>query len=376
MPRPVWVEVDLDSIRHNYNEVKRLVGTKVKIMAIVKADAYGHGAVRVAKSLVEAGADCFGVAIMKEAMQLRRAGLQKPILILGWTPTTEYLKAARNKITLSICSYSDAEILSQMAVKNERITVHLKIDTGMGRIGIIPDEPGMKEVLKILALPGLDIQGIFTHLAKADEKDKVFTKLQLDKFNAFTAAVERKTGYVFPVKHAANSAAILDHPEAHFDMVRPGIMLYGLYPSEEVHTERAELQQALSWRARISQVKRVPPNFPVSYGGIYKTSEESVIATLPLGYADGYSRILSGRTEVIFGGQRVPVVGRICMDQMMINVTAAKSVAKPLDQVTLIGRDKDSFISVDEIARVLGTINYEVVCNISKRVPRMYIRKK
>lgn len=375
MKRPVWVEIDLNNIKHNYNEARRLVGPNVQIMAVIKADAYGHGAVEVAMTLSEAGAERFGVAIMNEAVQLRKAGIDKPIFILGWTPMDEYRQALKHNITLSIYSLEEAEELSRLAVKaGKKAVVHIKVDTGMGRIGIIPDEHGLQEITKIIELSGLDIEGVFTHLAKADELNKTFTHKQLNIFNAFVAKAESKAGFKFRIKHAANSAAVIDCPEAYMDMVRPGIMLYGLRPSEEVDIEKVELRQALSWRACISQVKEVPPNVPISYGGTYVTTEKSIIVSLPLGYADGYSRLFSNKTEAICHGQRIPVVGRICMDQMMLNASAIKTIVKTGDIVTLIGGEDDIFISVDELARILGTINYEVTCMISGRVPRVYLR--
>jgi alanine racemase len=372
MQRPVWVEVNLKNIKHNYSEVRRLVGADVQIMAVVKANAYGHGAVEVAKSLAAAGADCFGVAIMNEAIQLREAGIDQPILIMGWTPIDEYELALKHDIMLTIYSREEAEELSRISAKGKKARAHIKVDTGMGRIGVIPGESGLQDIARMISLPGVEIEGIFTHLAKADEVDKTYTNKQLSIFNEFVAAIEKKTGFKFRIKHAANSAAVIDCPDAYMDMVRPGIMLYGLKPSEEVKLEKVDLQQAISWRACISHVKIVPANVSISYGGVYKTPENSLIITVPLGYADGYSRLFSAQTEAICYGQRIPLVGRICMDQMMLNATALKALVKPGDIVTLIGGEGDISISVDELARILGTINYEIVCMISNRVPRVY----
>lgn len=374
MKRPVWADIDLNNIRHNFNEVRRLVGKNVKIMSVVKADAYGHGAVEAAKTLAEAGTEYFGVAIMDEAVQLRKAGITQPILILGWTPQDGYREALKNDVTLSLYSFEEARKLSRLVKTGKKALVHLKVDTGMGRIGIMPDEQGLEEILRIIGLPGLEIEGIFTHLAKADEADKTFTHKQLNLFTSFIKQIEEKTGFSFKIKHAANSAAVIDCPEAYLDMVRPGIMLYGLHPSEDIDKEKIELRQALSLRSLVSHVKEVPPNYAISYGGTYVTAEKSIIISLPLGYADGYSRLLSNKTEAICHGHRIPVVGRICMDQMMLNATALKSVVKPGDTVTLIGGEGDIFISVDELARILGTINYEITCMISSRVPRVYLR--
>lgn len=371
--RPVWAEINLDNIVHNYGEVRRLVGPSVQVMTVVKANAYGHGALAVARALAKAGADRFGVAILNEAVQLRAGGITKPILVLGWTPQEDFARGLLNGVDLTIYSLQEAEELSRISIKlNKTAVVHLKIDTGMGRLGFSPDDRSLAGIEKILALPGLKVEGIFTHLAKADEADKTFTTEQLTLFSDFVARTEARTGFRFRVKHAANSAAIIDHPEAYFDLVRPGIMLYGLKPSSEVKLSRVELRQALSLRARISHVKEVPAGVPISYGGRFVTAASSVIATLPLGYADGYSRLLSGRVELLCQGQRAPVVGRICMDQLMFDATALKLPVQQGDIVTLIGGDGGDFISVDELAQILGTINYEVTCMISARVPRVY----
>ncbi|MFZ5753938.1 MAG: alanine racemase [Bacillota bacterium] len=375
LERPVWAEISLPNIIHNYREVRRLVGPAVQVMAIVKANAYGHGAVEVAKSLDKAGADRFGVAIMNEAVQLRENGIEKPILILGWTPKEDYRRALLNGITLTVFSLEEAQELSRISTEMaKKAVIHLKIDTGMGRIGLRPNELSLKEIEKILSLPALEVEGIFTHMAKADEKDKSFTRQQLALFEQFVKEIEDKTGFKFKIKHAANSAAIIDHPEAYFDMVRPGIMLYGLEPSGEVELEKVSLKQAISLRARVSHVKEVPPGTPISYGGRFITKDNSLIATLPLGYADGYSRLLSGQAQVIYRGQLAPVVGRICMDQCMFDATGLEPQVKQGDMVTLIGHDGDKFISVDELAQKLGTINYEITCMISARVPRVYVK--
>ncbi|MDD2212399.1 MAG: alanine racemase [Clostridia bacterium] len=371
---PVWAEVDLGKIVHNYREVRRLVGAQVKIMAVVKANAYGHGAVEVARALSQAGADCFGVANMQEAVQLRTAGIEEPVLILGWLPPEDYEQALLWKITLAIFSLEEAEKLSRTAMaRGEKALVHLKIDTGMGRIGFCPDAQSLSRIKRILVLPGLEVEGIFSHLAQADERDKTYTKQQLQLFKGFVERLETETGFKFKTKHCANSAAVIDHPEAYFDLVRPGIILYGLKPSAEVHLERLRLRQAMALRARISFVKKVPAGTAISYGGSYVTTEESIIATLPLGYADGYSRLLSGKAEVLCQGERAPLVGRICMDQLMFEATALKNEVQKGDLVTLWGQDGAAFISVDELAEILGTINYEVICALAQRVPRIFV---
>ncbi len=372
--RPVWAEINLENIRHNYKEVRRLVGPTVKVMAVVKANAYGHGALQVAKTLGREGADGFAVAIMNEAVELRQGGITKPILILGWTPEADYERALQHDITLAIFSLQEAQKLSRIATREKKTAlVHLKIDTGMGRIGFQTNGHYLAQIEKILDLSGLAVEGIFTHLAKADERDKTYTGEQLNKFKDFVSQIEKKTGHIFKIKHAANSAAIIDYPEAYFDMVRPGIILYGLKPSDEVHLERLDLRQVFSLRAKIAYVKEVPPQTAISYGGRYVTDSAAIIATLPIGYADGYSRLLSGKVQGICRGQRVPLVGRICMDQCMVNVTNIEPILKQGEKLTLIGHDGKEFISVDELAEILGTINYEVTCMISERVPRIYL---
>ncbi|MFZ5753855.1 MAG: alanine racemase [Bacillota bacterium] len=371
--RPVWAEINLKNIIHNYREVRRIIDPHVQVMAIVKANAYGHGAIEVARSLSSAGVDKFGVALMNEAVQLRKAGIDKPILILGWTPVDDYARALKHQITLTLFSLKEAQALSQLALeKNQKATVHIKLDTGMGRIGFQADQPGLQQVGEILKLPGLDVEGIFTHFAKADENDKSYTRKQLEIYLDFVTNLEKSTGFRFKIKHAANSAAIIDYPQAHLDLVRPGIILYGLKPSDEVDMSKVELRQAMALRARVSHVKQVPPGCSISYGGKFVTREPSVIATLPLGYADGYSRLLSGKAQVLCKGEKAPVVGRICMDQLMLDATHLKGGVKQGDTVTLIGWDQDSSISVDEIAELLGTINYEVVCMVTARVPRLH----
>jgi len=375
--RPVWAKISLENIVHNYREVRRLVGPDVQVMAVVKANAYGHGATEVSKALDAAGAERFAVAIMNEAVGLRKDGITKPILVMGWTPAEDYERALQNEITLTIFSLQEAEELSRISTAlNKKALVHIKVNTGMTRLGFCTDRTGLEDAAQIIRLPGLEVEGIFTHLAKADESDKTYTKKQLALFRDFVSGVEEKTGFRFRIKHAANSAAVIDHPEAYFDMVRPGIMLYGLKPSGEVRLERVDLRQAMTLQARISYVREVTAGVCVSYGGRFVTPADAVIATLPLGYADGYSRLLTGKAQVICGGIRVPVVGRICMDQLMIDVTRVNPRVRQGDIVTLIGSDRDNFISVDELAANLGTINYEVTCMISARVPRVYREQK
>lgn len=371
--RPVWAEIKLENVLHNYQEVRRLTQPRTKVMGVVKANAYGHGIIEVAKALCAAGIDYLGVALINEAIQLRESGINKPILVLGWTPPNDFYRALKYDITLTIFSCMEAKRLSDLAVENNKIgRVHIKIDTGMGRIGIQPDLACGK-VRDIIKLPGIHAEGIFTHFAKADEVDTRYTLMQLRTFNKFISQLERQYKYVFPIKHAANSAAIISYPETYFNMVRAGIMLYGLKPSCSMNLSNVELRQAMTLKAKVSHVKKVLSGYPIGYGGNFITKEPSIIATLPLGYADGYSRMLSGKSYVLTNGKRAPVVGNICMDQLMFDATNVNSEIKKGDTVTLIGREGDESIGVDDLAGIIGTISYETLCMISQRVPRIYI---
>lgn len=371
--RPVWAEVDLSAIKHNINQVRALVKPDTKIMAIVKANGYGHGALEVGKAALEAGADRLAVAFLEEALYLRERGLTCPIMLLGWTPPEEYPRALENRIILTIYDVSEARILNKVAGEmGVQAQIHLKIDTGMSRLGIIAKEENIQQAMDIINLEHIWVEGIFTHLSKADERDKSYAYLQLKRFKNFTEKLENKICKTIPLKHAANSAAIIDLPEAHLDLVRPGIILYGLKPSSEVNVDKISLKPALSLKARISRVERFDKGTMVSYGGTYKTDKETIIATIPIGYADGYSRLLSNKAQVLINQKRFPVIGKICMDQCMVDITGELQV-KPGDEVILIGNDQNSEITMDEIASQLGTINYEIACMISKRVPRRYM---
>lgn len=373
MLQPVWIEIDTKAIRHNFLEVKRLVGSQTKIMAVVKADAYGHGAFQVGKVCLEAGADRLAVANLQEAIMLRKQGITCPIMVLGWTPPENYQQALDNEIILTMYDVHEAEQLNALAEsRGEKALIHLKIDTGMSRLGLVANEDNIKQAAIIMGLSFVNVEGIYTHFSKADEKDKAYSHWQLNRFLDFTAKLEENTGRKIPLKHAANSAAIIDLPEAHLDLVRPGIILYGLKPSSEVDLSRIDLRPAFSLKARVTRVAKFPPGTQVSYGGIFTTQRETLVASLPLGYADGYTRLLTGKAEVLGKGQRLPVIGKICMDQCMIDITDSPEIKKG-DVVILIGKGEKDEITVDEIAYKLGTINYEVICMFSSRIPRVYI---
>lgn len=370
--RPVWVEVDLEAIYRNFTEVRKLIRPGTQIMAVIKANAYGHGAVEVANKLCQAGATCFGVATQQEALELRQSGIRLPILILGFTPLEDAELTVEHGITQTIFSFSQGEALSRAAVKlGRKAAVHIKIDTGMGRIGMPPHEETMKVIAQLMKLPGLEVEGIFTHLAQADAPDKSSALQQTLQFSNFVQQLEAN-GISIPLKHVANSAATIELPQTHLNLVRPGIMLYGLSPSAAIKQGQLNLRPALTWKTKIVHLKEVPQGTSISYGGTYITNKTAKIATLPLGYADGLMRVLSNRGEVLVKGYRAPIVGRVCMDQTMIDVTGIPQVAVG-DLVTIIGKQGQEEITADELAEKAGTINYEVVCSISSRVLRKYV---
>ena len=368
----MWAEIDLPAIAHNINVLRGLTRPGALFMAVVKANGYGHGAVPVAQEAIAAGADRLGVATIEEAVQLAQAGITVPIHILSEIPSdpADLCAAIDHGFVLTVCRLETARALDAAAA-GRRAKVHVKLDTGMNRLGI-PFEPAAvaEFVEALLGCKSLDIEGIFTHFATADDPDSDFSRVQLVRFIAALDELRRR-GICPPVKHAANSAAIIDFPESHLDMVRAGIALYGLNPSSAM-AGRADLKPALSLKARISFVKNVPVGEGISYGLTYTTTRPSRVATLPLGYADGYSRILSGKTEVLVNGTKAPSVGTICMDQLMVDVTDIPTV-NPGAEVVLIGAQNGNIILADDIAARLGTINYEVVCMIGARIPRVYI---
>jgi len=367
--RPTRVLIDLDAIAHNTKQLQRLV-PRAAMMAVVKADAYGHGAVPVARTVLAAGARWLAVARVEEGLELREAGITAPILILGYVAPSQAAVVVAHNLRPAIWDLRLGRALSQAAVAAQRpAPVHLKVDTGMGRVGVQPDEA--VEVARALAsLPGIEVEGVFTHLAVADEPENPFTQVQLNAFHKVVTQI-RAAGIPVPVAHACNSAGLMLHPEAHYELVRAGIALYGMPPNPAVSWP-VELRPALTWRTEVAMVKDLPPGSPISYGCTYHTRGVERIATLPVGYADGYSRLLSNRGEVLIHGRRCPVVGRVCMDQIMVRVPSDVAVA-PGDEVVLIGEQEGDRITATEMADWIGTINYEVLCDIGKRVPRCYL---
>lgn len=366
-----YVRVDLEAIRHNIKEAKRKIKPGTKIMAIVKADAYGHGAVPVADALRDL-VDAYGVAVIEEALELRKHGFGQMILILGYTPKSRYEELVLHDISQTVYTLSMAEELNETAKRlDKKAGVHIKLDTGMGRLGFLPTEDSAEKVARISSLSHIAIEGMFSHFARADETSLEPAKEQLERYRYFLQLLEQR-GITIPVKHIANSASIMRFPEAHLDMVRSGITTYGLYPSEEVEKEAMDLRPAMEWKSVISYLKGVEGGTPISYGGTYVAPDKRMIATVPIGYADGLKRDLSNKGRVLIRGKYAPIVGRICMDQFMVDVTEIKE-AREGDTVTIFGRDGKNSISVEEISGLSHSFNYEYVCGITKRVPRQYV---
>lgn len=369
----VWAEISLEAVKHNMRNVRRITNPHAMVMAVVKADAYGHGAVQVSRTLLENGADRLAVATIDEAAALRAEFPNVPIMMLSGADEYNAAEIVRNGIIPAVFDISLAAALSKAAVNMGRtVKVHIKIDTGMNRIGILFSDPNLVQTVKSIAgLPGIEIEGAFTHFSKADETDLSYAR---EQFARFTEAVDKieAAGILLPVKHCCNSAAIANFPEMHLDMVRAGIILYGLYPSNEFDKSLISLDPAMALKARISDIKIVPKGSLISYGGTYAAPEEMPIGTVSAGYADGYSRILSGKASLLVGGEKRAVLGRICMDQCMFDMRNVHNTSVG-DSVVLFGSENGLAIPVEEIAEMMGTINYEIVCLVGKRVPRIYI---
>ena len=366
-----YAEVSLKAIGHNIAQVKKRLRPGVKLLAVIKADAYGHGAVRVGKYL-EDQVDYFAVATAEEAMELREQGIRLPVLVLGYISPEQYGEILDYDITQTVYSLEIAEKLSEASVKAGcRTKIHAALDTGMTRIGFHITEEEADRIAAISRLPGLELEGMFTHFSCADQKDKTYCGLQLEKFRRMEGML-RERGVEIPVKHICNSAGIMEFDDYRFDMVRSGIVTYGLYPSEEVDKSRLPLIPALSWKSRVIHVQDVEPGLGVSYGATYTTEGPCTrIATVSAGYADGYPRALSNKGRVLIHGRYAPILGRVCMDQMMVDVSHIPDV-KVEDMVTLIGREGDRGITMEEVADPACRFNYEMACGISKRVPRIY----
>lgn len=366
----VYAEINLDAIVKNVDNLMALTKENTGALAVVKADGYGHGDVAVAKAVAQKVTG-YAVATLDEAVNLRENGVKKPILVLGYVDPYEFDILVSHEITATVFDVETAQLLADAArVQKKQAHCHIKVDTGMRRIGLEPDENGIAIVKQITALKELSADGIFTHFAASDETDKTSAEHQFKLFTDFTGRLE-KEGIHFTYRHCANSAAVIDMPQVDLDMVRLGIAMYGMYPSDEVKKEKVELFPALDLKSHITMVKEIPAGEKVSYGGTFTTTRTTKLATVSVGYGDGYPRALSSKGYVLVRGQKAPIVGRVCMDQMMVDVTDIENVTRA-DIVTLIGKDGDAEIAVEEIAALAGTFNYEFVCDLGKRIPRSY----
>lgn len=364
--------ISLEAVEENFQRIHRSLKPGTKVVAVVKADGYGHGAVPIAKRVE--GLEYiwgFAVAAVEEALQLRQAGIQKPILILGYTFPEHDALLVKEDIRPTVFQYETARRFSEEAARqNKIIHIHLALDTGMGRIGFDISRGSVEEIKKIFSLEHLEVEGMFTHFARADETDKGPALEQIKKYETFEKWLDEEKIDI-PLRHCSNSAGIMRLPQAHKDMVRAGIIIYGIYPSDEVEKENLPLRPAMEWKSHVAYVKEVPEGTAISYGGTYVTNETARVATIPVGYADGYPRSLSNKGWVLIHGKKAPILGRVCMDQFMVDVTGIEDVSQG-DEVTLMGADHGAYLSVYELAELSGRFPYEFVCDVGKRVPRVY----
>ncbi len=379
----IRAEVDLEAIAHNVAELRKITHPAAKVMAVVKADAYGHGAEKVAEVALKNGAEVLGVARINEGIALREAGFTVPIQIFGYTPLSLAENLIRYALTQTVFSYQSASALSGLAISTgNKIRIHIKVDTGMGRLGLATDcgeiscsdlsltQGSLKQVESIFMLRGIIPEGIMTHFSSADSLDKSYARKQFSIFLDFMDQL-KKRGIEFGVRHAANSAAVMEMPETHLDLVRPGISIYGLYPSDEVDRTIIRLKPAMSLKTCVVHVKKIPEGFSVSYSRTFQTRKNTTVATVSAGYADGYNRLLSSCGSMLVHGKRAPVIGRVCMDLTMLDVSHIPGVAVG-DEAVVFGAQNDEYLHVDEMAKMLNTINYEILTGITARVPRIY----
>lgn len=368
----VYATVDLDAVAANMESMRRNLAPGTQMLGVVKADGYGHGAVPIARAL-DPYVLGYAVATIEEARILQRHGIQKPILILGVTHPGNYEELVKNRIRPAIFTYGQALPLSQEACRQGTVArIHLALDTGMSRIGMRPDREGADLAARIQALPGIEIEGMFTHFAKADERDKTAAVEQLARYQEFVELLKEQ-GVEIPWKHCSNSAAIMGLPQAHLNLVRAGISIYGICPSDEVSREQVPLKPVMGLKSFVTYVKTLEAGAQVSYGGTFTATERMEVATVPVGYGDGYPRSLSGKGHVLIHGKEARILGRVCMDQFMVDVTGIPHV-EPDTPVTLVGRDGDQEITVEDLEAMGGGFRYEIVCNLGKRVPRVYLR--
>lgn len=366
--------ISLDAVEYNFQQMKKNIKEGTKIIAVIKADAYGHGAVPIAKMIQEHDYIWgFATATAQEALQLKKAGITKPVLVIGLVFEEYYEILAENEIRMAVCDLETARKFAEAGKKaGKTVHIHIAVDTGMTRIGYADNEESAREVLLVSKLENLEIEGLFTHFARADEYDRTPAMVQLKRYLHFGELLE-KVGVSIPVHHCSNSAGIIRVPEANLNAVRAGITIYGIYPSEEVERDIVDLKPVMELKSHISYVKEVQPGTEVSYGGTYVTDRMTKMATVPVGYADGYPRALSGKGWVLVHGKKAPICGRVCMDQFMIDVTDIGDV-KMGDEVTLLGKDGEETITADTLGDLSGRFSYELICDINKRVPRIYIK--
>lgn len=371
--RPLWAEIHLDHLEHNLRQIKTHIHPETKICAVIKANGYGHGAVRLAKEIENLGIDHLAVATLNEAIELRNHGCTLPILVLGYTPDEKAALLVEYNIKQTIYTKKQAKTISEAAQKAEKTAcLHMKIDTGMSRLGFQPTAETVEEIVELAGYSHIYVEGIYTHYATADEPDKQQALQQFEKYQWVIGQLTQRNCNI-PIHHTANSAAIIDLPQTHLNMVRAGIMMYGLYPSPDVNHKDIKLKRVMSLKTRVAHVKEIAPGTGVSYGLTFRAAEKMKIATLPVGYADGYTRLLGGKAEVSINGLKAPVIGRICMDQCMIDVSDMD--VKQGDEVILYALSPELGDTADDVARKLGTINYEITCMVSRRVPRVYLRE-
>lgn len=370
----VYAKIDLDAIVFNMESMHRNISDKTEMMAVVKTDGYGHGAVEIAREIEDLSyLRGFAVAAPEEAFILRRHGIKKPILILGYSFPEHYSRMVEQDIRPCVFSKETAELFSREAGRQKKVLpVHIAVDTGMSRIGYQVCQESVVEIKEIAALENIEIEGIFTHFAKADERDKAATFRQIELFKNILEMLEKEKIHI-PLRHCSNSAGIAEIPEANFDMVRAGITLYGLWPSEEVRRDSLELKPVMEIKSRIVHIKPLKKGRTVSYGGTYRMERDGVVATIPVGYGDGYPRSLSGKGYVLVHGKKAPILGRVCMDQFMVDVTDIKE-ARLYDTVTLLGEDEGERITMEELGKLSGRFNYEFACNVGKRIPRIFYK--
>lgn len=376
----VYAKINLDALLYNFNNISAAINDNTKIFAVLKTDAYGHGAIPIARAL-EDNDKLYGFALAtaEEALMLRNSGIHKSLLVLGYTFPHSYEDMILKSICFTVFREDMLDVIANEARRlsttehSYKARVHIKVDTGMGRIGIEPNEDGLAFIKKALSYPEIKVEGIFTHLSKSDEEDRTHTEKQIKCFNDFVKEAEEDNSFKFPLKHISNSAGIIEYPEANLDIVRAGIILYGMWPSSVVNKERVPLKPVFSLHSQIVYLKTVPANISISYGGTYITSKTTKVATVPIGYGDGYPRSLSNKADVLIKGMRCPIIGRVCMDQLMVDVSALDDI-KEGDTVTLIGKDGAEEITMEELGEISGRFNYEMACDFGKRIPRVFVK--